>query len=191
MQEKSKFWLIISLLVVGVGARLIPHYPNFTPLESIAIFGAAYLSRTYWAVIIPMALWYIADLILNNTVLRGFYPEASGMIWYSSYMMYNLMSLIVIVLVSKFLLHKITVKNIFIAALSSSILFFLITNAGAWMSPVSIYPKGFEGLIMSYTAGLPFLTKSILGNMFFCTFLFGSYHIIGQWIDSHRVTANK
>ncbi len=191
MGEKSKFWLVILLLVVGIGSRLIPHYPNFTPLESIAIFGAAYLSRSHWAVIIPMILWYAADVILNNTVLRGFYPEANGMIWFSTYMIYNFIALIAIVFVSKYLLKTINVKNVFVTALASSVMFFLITNAGSWVAPTSIYPKGLEGLMMSYAAGLPFLTKSILGNIFYCTILFGSFHFISQWIDSQRATVTK
>lgn len=191
MQDKSKFWLIIVLLVVGVGARLIPHYPNVTPLESIALFGAAYLGRSYWAVFIPLALWYLADIILNNTVLRGFYPEISGFVWYSEYMLYNFISLLAIVALGTKLLKKVSAQNVVFAALSSSIIFFLITNAGAWLATTSLYPKGIEGLLMSYLAGLPFLLKSVLGNLFFSSLLFGAYHILSQFVSVQQVSTTK
>ena len=186
MQEKSKFVWVIVLLVVGIGARLLPHYPNVTPLESIALLTAAYMGRKYWAVFLPLIMWYAADLILNNTILRGFYPETEGVVWYSAYMMYNFISLIVIVFLGKILLQKISATRVALAAFLSSIIFFLITNAGVWLSPLSLYPKGIEGLWMSYIAGLPFLLKSVMGNLLFSGILFGTMYILTEWISSGK-----
>lgn len=189
MQEKTKFGWVIILLAAGVGARLLPHYPNVTPLESIALLTAAYMGRKYWVVFIPLILWYVADVILNNTVLRAFYPETEGIVWYSGYMLYNFISLLLIIFLGKTLLKKITITNVVMTSFISSLLFFLITNAGVWLSPGSLYPKGIEGLWMSYVAGLPFLLKSVLGNLFFSGILFGTMFVVTAWKFSGKSSA--
>lgn len=178
MSASNKFIPVIILMLIGALARLIPHIPNFTPTESIAIFGAAYLGRKYWTVIVPLIILYLTDLIINNTVARSFFTAHEGIVWYDSYMIYNALAIIAIVLLSSQLLKKITVINVLLSVVSASVIFFLITNYGSWASEKSIYPSDFSGLMMSYTAGLPFFRSSLVGNLVFTTILFGSYEII-------------
>ena len=46
--------LVVSALVLfAVAARWLPHPPNFTPLGGMALFGAAYFAKKYWAYLIP------------------------------------------------------------------------------------------------------------------------------------------
>jgi hypothetical protein len=48
--------------------------------------------------------------------------------------------------------------------LSSSLLFFIITNFGVWILG---YPHTLDGLIMCYTLAIPFFVNSIIGDLFF------------------------
>ncbi len=63
-----RFSVIITAILLGALMRLVPHWPNFTPVAAIALFGGAYISRKYLAFIIPIAAMLISDLFL------GFHP---------------------------------------------------------------------------------------------------------------------
>ena len=46
---------VLSLLVLFAAfSRLIPHPPNFAPIGAMALFGAAYFSKKYIALILPV-----------------------------------------------------------------------------------------------------------------------------------------
>ncbi len=74
MKFKPDFRLIVLTLIILAAAicRLIPHPPNFTPIGGMALFGAAYFSRKYLAFLIPFAILWISDLVLNNFVYTSF-----------------------------------------------------------------------------------------------------------------------
>lgn len=178
MDKNQKLITVVLLMVVGAFARLIPHIPNFTPIESLTIFGAAYLGRKQWAIVAPLVILYISDFIINNTVARSFFPDVEGIVWFDSYMIFNVLAIIAIVLFSSSILQKVNIKNILISILGASVIFFIITNFGSWASEKSIYTNDLSGLLTSYTAGLPFFRTSLLSNLVFSGILFGSYEII-------------
>lgn len=183
MDAKNKFLPVIILMVIGAFGKLLPHIPNFTPTESIAIFGAAYLGSKYMKYIIPFVILYLSDFIINNTIARSFFVEQEGIVWFDQYMIYNFIALVFIVLVSTKLLKKINATNVFLSILSASIIFFMITNYGSWASEKSIYTNDLSGLLMSYTAGIPFFRTTLLSNLLFSTILFGSYEMIQSLVS--------
>ena len=65
-----KFLTLTLMILAAAFTRLIPHYPNFTAVGAIALFGGAYFSKKYLAFIVPIVALLISDLFL------GFY---SGM----------------------------------------------------------------------------------------------------------------
>ena len=56
----------------------------------------------------------------------------------------------------------------------SSVLFFMITNFGAWLTS-GLYPMTADGLLQAYIAGIPFFQNSLLGNLVFAALLFGGF----------------
>ena len=62
------------------------------------------------------------------------------------------------------------------AGLVGSVLFFLITNAAAWLV-LPEYTKDVAGLINSYVAGLPFFRGTLTGDLLFTTVFFGSFKL--------------
>ena len=55
------FYFVLGLILIVAFSRLIPHYPNFTPLCAIALFGAKYFNNKYLAYILPLfALWLLS-----------------------------------------------------------------------------------------------------------------------------------
>ncbi|MCB0616429.1 MAG: hypothetical protein KDC75_24085, partial [Phaeodactylibacter sp.] len=76
------------------------------------------------------------------------------------------------------LLRQVKVSSLLAASLAASVLFFLVTNFGAWMADPR-YPKTIAGLMAAYGAGIPFFWNTLLGDLFYVGVLFGAY----QWMQ--------
>ena len=180
----KKFYLGIGIFFVAVISRLIPHYPNFTPIESIALFGGTYLAYKHLSYILPLVALYITDIILNNTILRSYFPDQEGFIWFSDYMIYSAVAIIGIALIGKYIRKKIKPTTVLLGAGASSILFFIVSNFGVWISS-PLYSKTLLGLVECYTMAIPFFTNSLLSTLVFSSVLYGIYEIIvNRYFDS-------
>ena len=159
---------IISLILFASFSRIIPHMPNFTPIGAIALFGGAYLKNRYHAFLIPMISLWLSDLILNNFIF-SFYSEFT---WFYPGFLWQYASFILIIVIGYLFLKKLNFKNIFITTIFSSLVFFIITNFGVWISG-SMYTLDFQGLTSCYIMALPFFKGTLLGFMCYSTLLFG------------------
>jgi hypothetical protein len=82
------------------------------------------------------------------------------------------------VVIGMFVARNPKVLNIAAAAVTSTIIFFLLTNFAAWLgSP--LYPQNFGGLMESYIAGLVFLNNGTYGISFFLNSLIGDLFYTG------------
>lgn len=158
----SRFYLIISLILAGALLRLLPHWPNFTPIAAIALFGGTLIKRKELAFFIPVTALLLSDLLL------GFHSTMIAV--YASFM--------VIVVLGFILRRMVSVHGVIVASLASSVLFFLITNFAVWYSGFVPYPPTTAGLMASYIAGLPFLWNGVLGDLFYNGILFGIYYLL-------------
>jgi len=181
--------VVIVLMILAAFSRLIPHVPNFTPTESIVIFGGAYLASRYMSVIIPIIVLYLSDFVINNTIARSFFPDVNGIVWWDNYMFYTIGAIALIALISRVMLKKVNVLNVLGTVLVSSIIFFLLTNFGAWASAKSIYPQDANGLMMSYVAAIPFYKTSLFGNLLFTAIMFGSKELIESMMKAKNSKA--
>lgn len=178
MNSVSFFKKHYDLLVAGfvilfsMITRLIPHVDNFSPMESAVLFGAAYFARKMYAFILPLMTMYMADFVINNTIARSFFPDVEGLVWFSDYMIYNGIAYILIAALGIFWLKKVTGFRVVTGALIASVIFYGITNFGAWADPKSIYPQDLNGLGLSYLAGLPFFRTSLLATIAFSSVFF-------------------
>ncbi len=150
--------LIIGLAVL---ARIIPHVPNFTPIAAMALFGGAYLNRRY-AILVPLVAMAFSDIFI------GFYSPVVMVSVYASFVLVGIIGL--------WLKKRKSPGNVVLAAVSASILFFLITNFAVWLG--GWYPRNLVGLVESYTLALPFFRNTLLGNLFYTTAFFGGYELI-------------
>jgi len=170
MKMKHKSYLIIFMIILAALSRLIPHPLNFTPIAALGLFGAAHLKPKWLAFAIPfMALW-VSDLILMNGPLSSFYD---GFQWFGHTWVYG--AFLIIIGLGFLLRGRVNILNVIGASLGSSIVFFLVTNFGVWLGSL-IYPPNVSGLLMSYTAGLPFFWNTLAGDLFFCSVLFGAFY---------------
>lgn len=171
--------LVLILIFAAAISRLLPHWPNFTPVGAMALFGAAYFPRKIVALVAPLVALYISDLLLNNLLYAEYYD---GFTWaISSYWVYA--SFVLIIGIGFLLRNRVSVWTVGGGALAASVIFFLITNFGVWASPLNIlYPKNFAGLIACYTAGLPYFWNTLASNAFFSGLLFGAYALLAPHV---------
>ncbi|MBI2020262.1 hypothetical protein HYS94_02470 [Candidatus Daviesbacteria bacterium] len=153
--------LAIGIILMGIFSRLVPHAPNIAAIGALMLFGGVYLpKKIFW---LPILALFITDFFI------GFY--GTDMIYvYGSYLLVGLIGL----WLRK---HK---KPLIVlgSALTSSVLFFLITNFGVWAPPNNWYPHTLDGLLTSYTMALPFFRNSLIGDLGYTVLLFGGYEII-------------
>ena len=56
---------LAALIFVAALTRVIPHPPNFSPIEAVALFGGAYFAKRHWALLVPLAAMFLSDLVLG------------------------------------------------------------------------------------------------------------------------------
>jgi hypothetical protein len=155
-----------TLIAAATLLRLVPHAPNFQPVDALALFGGAVLPGA-WAFVVPLGAVAISDAVL------GFYGP--GMLWvYGAYA--------VIVVVGRLVLRRRSSGRVAGTALASAVIFYLITNFGEWTGP--LYPHTWAGLAASYAAGVPFFRNTVLSDLGYSLALFGIY-------DAARRTAGR
>lgn len=148
----NKYIFLISVISFAVLSRFLPHPPNFTPVAAIALLSCKGFNNRWIAIIIPMIIMFISDLVLG---LHGSIPFVYG-------------AFILISLFGSF------VKKINIGVvLSSSVIFFLVSNFGVWFL---YYPSTFTDLVTCYTLAIPFFLNTILGDLFFSALIIYSFY---------------
>jgi hypothetical protein len=155
----SKLLIIGIIVLIAIIFRIIPHPANFAPIGALALMGGVMLSRKH-AVWLPLTAMAISDLII------GLHPL---ILWtWGSFALIAIMS-------STFLANRnIGPGKIFTGAISSGLLFFVITNFGVWLQS-GLYAHTTSGLIQCYYNALPFLRNTLLGDVFFSTSFFALY----------------
>lgn len=163
--------IIILLILFASFSRLIPHPPNFAPIGAMALFGAAYFSQRHWALLIPIVSMWLSDLMINNLVYSEYFNR---FVWFYDGFYWTYGAFIIIGLIGSVILKHIKIKNLILASLMASLVFFIISNFGVWAS-TTMYPKTFNGLISCYAAGIPFLKNTLLGDFIYSAVLFSTF----------------
>ena len=154
------FLIFTGMIFIAAFIRLIPHPPNFAPITAMALFGGAYFTKKWAAFLVPLAAMFITDLIL------GFHATMWAVY----------LSFVLIVVLGMLMIKQKKFGNIFFASISASVLFFIITNFGLWIS-TPYFEKTGTGLAAAYTAAIPFFHHTLLGDLFFVAIMFGSYEL--------------
>jgi hypothetical protein len=179
MNNNHKINLSLSLaailVVLAAASRLLPHILNFSSVGAMALFGGACFSRRSWAFCLPFVALWASDLLLNNTIYRSFYPDTVGTVWFTSPWTY--LAFAAMTVFSMTFLKKISLPTVALSSVAGSTLFFLISNFSTWIE-TTLYSKNIEGLMTCYAAGLPFFPATIVGDLCWCTALFGTYSLL-------------
>ncbi len=153
--------LIYAIVVLAIISRFIPHMPNVGLITALAMFSAVNLD---WkkSVGITLAARFVSDIFL------GFFAWPLMLAVYASHLAGILFGLWI-----KHTSNNRWAKIIF-SSLSTSVLFFLVTNFAYLYAE---YPHNFAGIMLAYANGLPFLRGTIVGDVGYAVALFGALAI--------------
>ncbi|MEF8846817.1 MAG: DUF6580 family putative transport protein [Candidatus Paceibacterota bacterium] len=169
------YLLAISLILIGVGFRFLPHAPNFTPIIALTLFSAAYLPRKI-SFVVPLGVMIISDLFIGSYSLN--------------LMMVVYTSLLLIVIIGFYIKKDDNWVRIGVTSLLGSVLFFLVTNLGVWgLTPW--YEKTITGLLRSYYLALPFFKNTAISTVVYSGALFFSYKSVRLWLHQKRFVVNS
>lgn len=176
--KKGRFIFLVTLIILGVMSRFVPHYPNFTAVGAVALLSGRYLGHKFYRYFTPLFVLWISEVVLNQVV----YPEYSfgWPSWIGDTWTYFGMALTIFI--GSEMIKKVNGMNIVQSAILSSVVFFILSNFGVWTSG-TMYPTHFGGLISAYIAGIPYFWSSLLANVIFSLIFFGGY----EWITSGKL----
>ncbi len=143
-------WLAFLILT-----RLLPHPPNTAPIFCAALALTYFLPKNQ-AISLGLMALILSDIVLgftNHYPLFGFWSFFT----YSGF-------IAALFLGMACLREKSSVVRLFYALVGSTFGFWLWTNFGTWLTS-TLYPKTAAGLMACFTAGIPFLSNSLLGNL--------------------------
>jgi len=169
----ARILALMSAILAAAALRLVPHPPNFSPIDAMALFSGAYLGRRALAFVAPLGALLLSDAII------GFYH---GMAF-----VYGTVALIVVV--GWWLSSRRTPLRIGGAALASSVLFFVLTNFGMWLFS-GFYPLTTAGFAACYVAAIPFFQNTLAGDLFYAALLFGGFALLERAVPALRHEGN-
>ncbi len=187
--------------VLTCGMRVLALVPNFTPTGALSVFAGARL-KLWQALALPMAVMVVTDLLIY--AIWGYTPF-NGFVYGS---------LLVSVLLGRFLVGTWSPWRIGGITLLASLQFFLVTNFGVWLAasvapesipggaafftfndpqyafPMIRYAANMEGLLACYTMALAFNGTQLLADVLFTAVFFGvAYGLSRGSVGTHSPAA--
>lgn len=160
--------LAISLILVGILLRFMPHAYNFTPVAAIALFSGVYLKRKY-AIIVPLVLMAVSDLFIgmHNVVI------------------FTWGSFILAALIGILIRKNKSAARILGGSLAASLVFFIVSNFGVWL--MGWYPQNLKGLVDCYVMALPFLRDFTVSTLIYTVLFFSAYELTARLVKETKL----
>ena len=154
--NRPRLALILGLIALTAVVRIAPHPFNFTPAAALALFAGAHLRDRRLAYSVPLIAAFLRDLVMGfHIMIPAVYACFAVTAW-----------------IGRRIRDRRTFRNVAVAALASSVLFFLVTNF-AWWALGGAYPKNLAGLIDCLVAGIPYFRNTLASDALYAAILFG------------------
>jgi hypothetical protein len=163
----ARFWLALTLVIVGVVLRVMPHPWNFAPIGAIALFGGARFDRRYFAIGIPLLTMFVGDAFI------GFHSLMP--VIYATYAL--------IAVIGMFLRDRTTIPAVAGGVLLSSTIFYLTTNFAVWEMGTT-YAKNAAGLLACYIAAIPYFGNTLASDALYSAIFFGIFALAERRIPA-------
>lgn len=163
--------VVLIAAVIAVAARLVPMpMYNFSAISALAILSGAVIRPVWLAVLIPLAVRLLTDTIIHLSTGYGFYSS----------MPFDYVAYVLLVGIA-YSIQPRMVPQAAGLALGATLIFFAISNLGAWCMPhpnQNLYPRTLEGLLTCYRNGLPFLKGTFVSDMVFTIGFFTALQVV-------------
>jgi hypothetical protein len=170
MAKEARTWntfgydllLVAFLIGFDVAARLLPHAAGVWPFAASALFAGRMLRVPVLAVIVP-----VAAAMLSNTMLAADDWRITAVVY----------AAIALPAIAGMLTRRYGgALSVVAAMVFCSLIFFVVTNFAVWAFS-GIYSHDLQGLTKCYVLALPFLDKTVIGDLVWTGVLFG-----GAWL---------
>lgn len=154
--NKNRFKVLAGLVLGAAAMRLVPHPPNFSPIAALALFGGASFESKRAAFFVPLVALFLSDLVIGfYTITPVIYGSFALIVWLGFWVR-----------------RRPNLARLALATIGGALLFFVLTNFGAWVFETS-YPKTVSGLVACYVAAIPFFRNTLLSDILYSGVLFG------------------
>lgn len=166
---RNELLLALFLIALGVAGRTLPHLWNLSPVAAAALFAGRTFHTRVLAFAVPVAAMLLGDLIL------GFDKLPLEIVVYAS----MLLPVAAGIATRRWRGAAVVTATM----LSCSLIFFVASNFAVWAF-TGIYQRTLEGLTACFIAAIPFLEKTVVGDLIWTAVLFG-----GAWLLRTRQSA--
>jgi hypothetical protein len=163
------------MIVLAALSRLLPHPPNFSPVEAMALFAGAYFAKRWIGILMPLAAMLISDIalgLINGGLYLEHFTSLPFLLVYACITLSSLMGF--------GMRGKVNTTRVLGYSLVGSIIFFLVTNFGVYLTASAM--PGSEacvaGIIPCYVSAIPFFQWTVLGTLFYSILMFGGFALL-------------
>jgi len=162
--NRTLILIALALIAFGVIMRLLPHPANLAPVGAIALFAGAVLPRklAWW---LPLGIMVVSDLFL------GAYDG----------ILFTWAGFLLVTLFGMTLRNQSNWLRIPFGALGASVIFFIVSNFGAWLQG-GMYAHTWAGIVLCYEMALPFFRNTFAGDLIYSGLLFGVYALALKFV---------
>jgi len=155
---------ILFLLLIVIVSTVLPHPANVTPIGALGLFAGTYIRKQAF-LLLPVAAALFADL---TTI--GIYSVLIMFFVYTGHFLSALCG--------RYLVRDRTLlAGLPLAVVAASVGFYLVSNIGNWW----VYqPHTWAGVVECYTLGLPYLARTLFGNVIYSALFFGVFALMQQ-----------
>jgi hypothetical protein len=177
-QRACDLCVFVLLVAIGVAGRWGQPEWCFTPTAAAAIFAGFYFSHAVIAVLVPLAILGISDLLLpaynNVPVLVATYAVMTVPVWLGRMLRDSPSD------------WRAAVLRWVVCGIVPATLFFLISNFAVWAFQ-SDYEKTLAGFIRCYWAAVPFYRWMLAGDVFYIAIFFSCWALAGVKIAPSKL----
>jgi len=165
----ARFATLVAMILAAAATRLFPHPPNFTPIGAMALFGGAHFASPLVALAVPLCAMLLSDLLLGfgvHPVMPFVYGSFAFTVW-----------------LGRWLRARRSRRAIAVAAVSGSVVFYVVTNLGVWLVG-DLYPRTLDGLATCYIAAIPIFRNTLAGDAGYTVALLGGFALAQRYVPS-------
>lgn len=176
MKQQKATYLIIAIVIIFSAIIKIALYPyNYSSMIALALFSGAVVKDRKYAWAMPIFAMLLSDILLEVFhIAQGFWGWG------------QMLGYFILILISLFgsFLKRISIVNVLMFSLSSSIIFYLLSNSSVFVLDCisyHYYPQNMVGYIDCMAAGIPFLLKSLVNDLLYSALFFTGYALLRKW----------